>query len=314
MGHEFRGGLFSQRDRASKRAAKVDVRREPSAVSVVIASSLAGMPFTRTLTLSDADPFLHLEVTGLASRRFTVTCRFELSDGPTSLDMDTVGGQIERPHERTHQPTFWPVPSMVTLAGPHRALHVGFEAPTAVSFTPERALDWIVARNASKERAFRFLPVLAHPIGGTSDEPQTHRAAIFATPGRAVSREQREMLELAWLPPELRAMKRVARLLVRLDDPSVSMTATKRADRGPGIIVRLASTRRASRTVRLWLTSRRIHAASSCDAREEDQAPLAVEEGCALVPLSSRLTSVRLVHGEIEPASAARPEPSTTRE
>jgi hypothetical protein len=210
--------------------------------------------------------------------------------------MDTIGGQIERPHERTHQPTFWPVPSLLSLAGPSRALHVGFEAPTAVSFSPERALDWIVARNASKERAFRFLPVLAHPIGGTADALQTHHAALFVTPSRVAPLEVRQRLELAWLPPEVRGMKRLARSLVRCDDAAVSFSAAKRADLGPGIIVRLASEKVCARTVRIWLTSRQIQAAAECDAREVDLGPLEVDGGCALVPLSSRLTTIRLVH------------------
>jgi hypothetical protein len=301
LGHEFRGGRFVEVDRASARPAKIDVRQAGDTLSVVIVSDLAGMPFTRTITCREGEPFLHVSVAGAVGRRLTVTCRSEIAEGPTSLDMDTIGGQIERPHERVHQPTFWPVPSLVSLAGPRRALHVGFEAPTAVSLSPDLALDWIVARNASKERAFRCLPVLAHPIGGTADELQTHHAALFVTAGRVAPAQIRQRLELAWLPVELQGLKRLASSEVRCDDPAVSIAAMKRADKGSGIIVRLVSERRPGRTVRVWLPSCQIRAAFECDARENDGRPLEIHDGCAVVPLSFRLTSVRLIHGASAP-------------
>jgi hypothetical protein len=297
LGHEFRGGLFVEVDRLSRRPARIEVRQTGDALSVVIASQLAGMPFTRTITCREGDAFVRVSVAGAIGRRLTVACRCEIAEGPTSLDMDTIGGQIERPHERVHQPTFWPVPSLVSLAGPSRALHIGFEAPTAVSLSPELDLDWIVARNASKERAFRFLPVLAHPIGGTSDELQTHHALLFVTPGRVASQEIRQQLELAWLPTELQGLRRVASARVQCDDPAVSIVAMKRADVGSGVILRLASERRSARTVRVWLPARQIQAAFQCDAREQDLGSLEFDDRGALVPLSARLTTVRLIHG-----------------
>jgi hypothetical protein len=105
----------------------------------------------------------------------------------------------------------------------------------------------------------------------------------------------RRRLELAWLPPAHRPLKHLAGSLVRCDDPSVSFVATKRADVGQGIIVRLACAKAAARTVRVWLSSREIRAAAHCDARERDIRSLEVRGGYALVPLAARLTSVRLV-------------------
>jgi hypothetical protein len=295
LGHEFRGGLFKEVDRASNRHARLEVRQLEDSLSIIVTSNLAGTRFTRTVTCRQGEPFLHVTVSGAVRRRLTVTCRTAIAEGPTALDMDTIGGQIERPHERVHQPTFWPVLSLVSLAGASRALHVGFEAPTAVSLSPSLDLDWIVARNASKERAFRFLPVLAHPIGGTTDEVQTHHAALFVTEGRVASAEIRQRLELAWLPVELQGLRILANTRVRCDDPAVSIVAVKRADRGIGVIVRLTSERLPLRTVRVGFPSHKIRAAWQCDAREEDIAPLKVEEGYACVSLASRLTSVRLV-------------------
>jgi hypothetical protein len=297
LGHEYRGGSFREVDRASRRPARVQVLEEADAVRVLVTSDLRGETFTRSVTCPADEPFVTVRVSGRAPRRTTVTCRSAIAgrDGPLSLSMDTIGGTIERPHERIHQPTFWPVPSVISLRAPARALHVGFEAPTAASFSPDTGLEWIVARNASKERAFGVLPVLAHPIGGTSDEVQTHEAAIFAAADPELTAAMRRRLDLAWLPPAHRALKHLAGSFVRCDDPAISFAATKRADVGAGIIVRLASPQSFARTVRVWLSTSEIGAASRCDACERDLGPLEVDGGHALVPLASRLTTIRLV-------------------
>jgi hypothetical protein len=295
LGHEYWGGSFVETDRASRCPARIEVVPSEDAIRVVVTSVLRGVSFTRTVTCRPGDPLVYVRVAGKAPRRTTVTCRTAVAGGPCSLLMDTIGGIIERPHERIHQPTFWPVPSVVSVCAPAQALHVGFESPTAASFNPDQGIEWIVARNASKERAFGLLPVLAHPIGGTSDEVQTHEAALFGAPDAALSHEMRKRLELAWLPPAHRPLKHLAGSLVCCDDPAVSFPATKRADVGPGIIVRLARAQADSRTVRVWLSSREIRSASHCDARERDLGPLEVRGGHALVPLASRLTTIRLV-------------------
>jgi len=295
LGHEYRGGSFTEVDRTSRRPARIDFAQSDDAFSIVIQSQLGGRSFTRSITCGQDDPFIEVQIAGYAARRFSVTCRLEMTERPVALVMDTVGGSIERPCERVHQPTFWPVPSLLTLQGASGGVHVGFEAPTAVSFTPDHALEWIVARNPMKERAFGFLPVLAHPIGGTVDELQTHRAALFATRGRGVPAEFRQRLERAWLPPEHRPLKTHAASLMRCDDPSVSFQAVKRADVGVGVIVRLGCELRAPRTVRVWLPSQTVWGAFLCDAREENLAPLELQAGQVMVPLKSRLTTVRLV-------------------
>jgi hypothetical protein len=298
LGHEYRGGSFSEVDRASRRPARIKVLDIDGGVRIIVASELRGAHFTRTVTVRAGDPLLHVRVAGAPPRRTTVTCRWGVGDEDAILEMDTLGGSIERPHERLHQPTFWPVPSLVSLQGASQTFHVGFEAPTAVSFSPQRGLEWIVARNALKERAFGVLPVLAHPIGGTSDEPQMHDSALFSTPGHGATAELRRSMELAWLPPEVRSLKHLAGSLVACDDPSVSFVATKRAESGCGVVVRLSSAVSDGRTVRVWLPNDTIRVASLCDACERDLGPLEVRDGRAIVPISARLTSVRLIVGD----------------
>jgi hypothetical protein len=118
---------------------------------------------------------------------------------------------------------------------------------------------------------------------------------LFATRGRGVSAELRQRLERAWLPPEHRPLKEYAASLVRCDDPAVWFQAVKRADVGVGVIVRLGGELRAPRTVRVWLPSQVVWGAFLCDAREENVGPLELQAGQVIVPLKSRLTTVRLV-------------------
>ncbi len=302
LGHEYRGGRFTEIDRASLRPARVDFAQSDGALSVVIHSELGGRSFIRAVTCGRDDPFVEVHVAGFASRRLSVTCRFEMTHKPVVLEMDTLGGHIARPRERMHQPTFWPVPSLLTLQAASGGLHVGFEAPTAASFRPDHALEWIVARNPMKERAFGVLPVLAHPIGGTVDELQTHRAVLFVAPGKGVSAPLRERLERTWLPPGYRRLKEYAAGLVRSDDPDVSFAAVKRADVGAGVIARIVCELEAPRSAGVWIPSQAIAEAFLCDARERDLEPLEVEAGRAIVPLRSRLTSVRLVTREAPPS------------
>jgi len=243
------------------------------------------------------DPLLEIHVTGFAGRRQTVTCRSEMRHDPVALEMDTIGGRILRPRERGYSPTFWPVPSRLTLEGASGSVHVSFEAPTAVSFSPSHALEWIVARNPVKERAFGLLPVLAHPIGGTVDERQTHRAALFATPGREVPADVRDLLGTIWAPSSERALLCHLRGQLHCDDPTVSVTAVKRAGDGEGVIVRLYREEEGLRTVDLSISPGVgvVSEAFRCDAREEGLESLAVSDLGVRVPLLARFTTVRLL-------------------
>jgi len=313
LGHEYRGGRFDVVDRASRRPARIHVVETGESLTVIIESRLGGKAFTRSVTCRRDDPFVEIRVSGFAARRQTVTCRLEMTHEPVTMDMDTLGGNIARPRERGHQPTFWPVPSRLTLQGARTAVHVGFEAPTAVSFSPDHALEWIVARNPMRERAFGVLPVLAHPIGGTVDERQTHAAAVFASEGQGMSPEVRERLEIAWLPAAHRPLKEHADSRIACDDPRVVLEAVKRADVGGGVIVRLACEAKTPRTVRLWIPGTPVWGACRCDAREENGEALALEEGKVVVPLGARLTSIRLLvapsPGDYAPRRAAAPAP-----
>lgn len=291
LGHEYAGGRFEEVERSSERPAELRIDRGPGEVRITIASELGGERFVRTLICSADEPALRLKVAGVASPRSTVTCRFQTRLSPEDLVMDTVGGVITRPRERQFSPTFWAVPSRLTLAD-GRTLHALFDCPTAASFSPSGALEWIVARNALKERAFGCLPVLAHPIGGSNGDVQVHEAALFGAGELGPARRQ---LELAWLPQSHRDAVETAERLVRCDAPGVSVSAVKRSRGREGVTVRLFCEQPPEAPVRLWLEGRTVRRALACDALERELHELPVDEhGRVELRVTSRLTSLRL--------------------
>ncbi|MBK7864433.1 MAG: hypothetical protein IPJ65_38685 [Archangiaceae bacterium] len=291
LGHEFSGGRFQEIERASKKPVQLELHTEPSQVRVVLTSELGGERFVRTLICRAEDPFIRVRVEGVARPRYTVTCRVDTVLSPRELEMDTVGGVIRRPRERLYSPTFWAVPSRLTLQD-GRTLHALFESPTAASLSPSGALEWIVARNAPKERAYGWLPVLAHPIGGTNDGEQVHEAALMGAGDVALARHR---LELYWMPEGHRDASHAAHELVLCDSPDVKVHAVKRSHDGEGMTVRLFCENPPHSPVRVWVKDHAVRSAVQCDALEREMRTLDVEpEGRVVVPVKSRLMSLRL--------------------
>ncbi len=290
LGHEYRGGRFQELERASQRPAHVHVHQEGAQVIIRIDSELGGERFFRRIDLEADSPVLRLSTRGVARPRSSITCRFEVAVAPEFLSMDTVGGVIERPHERQYSPTFWAVSSRLTLDD-GKVMHALFEAPSAVSLSPSGALEWIVARNAPRERAFGWLPVLAHPIGGTNPDVQEHHSALM---GRGELIDAKRALELHWLPERHRAASEHAEGLVRCDSEAVTVRAMKRSGLAGDVTVRLYREEPLKGPVRVWLQDRNVSAAWTCDALDRKLQMLAIEPGGrVVVPLESRLTSVR---------------------
>jgi hypothetical protein len=295
LGHEFAGGRFEELQRASTGSAQLSLVRQPGEVRVMLRSELQGEPWIRTLTCRADDPFLRLSVEGVARSRVTVTCRFETRLHPSTLQMDTVGGVIERPRERLYSPTFWPVPSRLSVRDGH-ALHALFEAPTAASLSGSGALEWIVARNAEKERAFRWLPVLAHPIGGSNHDVQRHDAALLGGPCPVALASAQRQMELDWLPTAERPAGRSVRERVRCDTEGVVVKALKRLARGQGLMLRVFCEAPTGACVRLKLRHAAVKRAWLSDALERTGQPLTVEaDGTVVVPVTERMTSLKLL-------------------
>lgn len=294
MGHEYVGGKFDRIARASDARAEIAVHEHPGELTIVVTQTLLGSTFSRTLWCRGDSPFIRMRVQGAPKPRWTVTVCFETALRATRLSMDGPGGRAERPAQKLYDPTFWPVSShcRVSDAAGDRHGHFLFDTPAAFAFRRGGEAEWIVARNAIKERAFGVLPVLAHPIGGTSHEEQIFDYAVSFGARDLATHEQ----ATAWLPEAERHALQAVRDLVRCDDPSVRVSAVKHARDGRGVIVRLTRGAGATSTaVALSCADRRIENAWVCDARERDGEALAPNGASVTVPLRHGLSTVRLM-------------------
>ena len=269
LGHEFAGGKFRERERASERPGRVRVFHEYDALRIEIVTYLDCGQFRRTLWVRDAAASLRLRTEGMPATRTTLTCSFQTAQKLKTLRMDAAGGHIDRPLQKLYAPTFWPALSTVETPG----LSLSLDSPTAISAGTEGGIEWIVARHAPKERAFWVLPVMAHPIGGTVQAAQTHDTVIHLGPA------PRE--EHGW---------------IHCNDAGVHIGMVKPAANRKGIIVRLHADVLPTCPVRLTLDGHALQGASLCDARETDLQTLSVADGTAHVTLSERIATVRLLH------------------
>jgi len=302
LGHEYRGGKFRELARASDRPAEVRAVERDGLLEIRVDSAFGGRPFTRWLWLRADSPILRLRIEGAAARRLTVTCRFPLTLGADSLTMDVPGGLLRRAAHKLYDPTFWPARSFAHVQDPEteRGAAVFLGGPAAIALRTQ-GLEWIAARNAPKERAFGFLPILCHPIGGCCHERQVLDYGVWLTPAGGVlenrlPRVAREVLRDAWIAPGAPDLEALADTLVTSDRPDVLVGAVKPASRGAGVVVRLERFARHAAHAALH-AARPIRAAWLCDARERDLGPLPVKDGRVTVPLALALTSVRLLLG-----------------
>ncbi len=298
LGHEYWGGSFKPLLRASDAPAKISLEELSGELRIDIRCLLDGQPYHRRISCHADLPFVRFAVAGRAKRRWTVTCSFATRLAVTRLWMDTPGGHVDRPIEKFHDPTFWPVQSHCALGAAGERLHVVFDTPGALAFRRDQSVEWIIARNAPKEIAFGFLPVLAHPIGGTAPEAQAFDFALglqTAAWDAAYLATQRRALHALWLPAEERDAWAKAQALVVCSDARVVVTAVKHAEDGRGLIVRLRADDRSIEHATLSLADRRINDAVLCDARETTLAPLPVQDGACDVPLADGIVTVRLL-------------------
>jgi hypothetical protein len=305
LGHEFRGGRLRLAEQACRLPARIEARERDGLLEVRVTSRLRGRPFVRWLWLRAGDAVLRMRVEGAAARGHSITCRFPLHARADSLHMDVPGGLVERPAHKLYAPTFWPARSFVHLRDrtSDAGVAVLLAGPSAVSLQPAGVLEWMVSRNARKERAFGFIPILCHPIGGTSPDVQVLDYAVCFTEAGGVIENRlpdlaRRVLADQYLCPGEPDLATLAAGAVISDRADVLVGAVKPAGSGDGTIVRLECfAHHFPLTVHLR-AARPIHAARLCTARERDlrTLPIAPDGGVA-VPVTGAITSVRLVLG-----------------
>jgi len=302
MGHEFWGGAFVERSRASLLPAHIHVEALADLVQVRVESELEGRPFVRWLWFRNGSPVVRMQLVGSARGHRTVTCRFPTRLCATTLTMDVPGGIVERPAYKLYRPTFWPARSFVHLhdteRGPGLAAFLG--GPAAVSSDGAGAVEWIALRYAPREKAFGLVPILAHPASGTDPhEGRLDYAVWFTTAGDArenrLPHHVRRALRAAMFEPEEADLDELANSVIVADREDVKVTALKPPFAGHGVVVRLFRFACSAVEVRLSCPSRPIRQATLCDARERVIESLAVEQGVAVVPMPHALASVLLV-------------------
>jgi alpha-mannosidase len=158
----------------------------------------------------------------------------------------------------------------------------------------------VALRNAPKERAFGFIPVLAHPAGGSDDGEHVFEYAIRFTPrgdfrANRIAFTARQVLRELPCAPEGLEMELLAKGTLVVDHPEIMVTAMKIASRGEGVIARLQSFAAGPTEIHLHSPIRPIRSAWTCDARERDLAALPVHDGSVHASLERSITSIRLV-------------------
>jgi hypothetical protein len=314
-GLEYAGGRYEEVDRASNRPAVIDVvTGDDGTVGVASTGVVDGLGFHRLLTFGpDRRIDCHLVVE--AGHHRTVTVQLTLAGPAGGLVTDVPGGVATRPVRRWFDPTYWSVQTFAAVTGGPAIL---FGLPAAIALVhrgppPGRSqpdvAEILAARNASGETAYRLFRLPAQPARGHDPGPHPVDLAVLFTgdddwrtarlPAVAAAHARRARLSDAD-----EATARAADRVVTVDRDDVLVTATKPANRGQGIVVRLESFAETPCTVHLRWPGVPLDAAATCDGRERDVGPLPLDpngEG-AVVPVAPGLTSVRLV---ARPAGAA---------
>jgi len=300
MGHEFYGGVFRLQERTSQQSAILRAEEKNGVLCLSVESELEDRKLLRAMWFRSDSPFVRMRLSGSASKRRTVTCRFPAALGPEAICMEVPGGVVTRPLVKVYDPTFWPALSFAhlrdTTTGSGMALFMG--GPASVSAGETGILECVALRNAPKERAFGFLPLPGHPAYGEDNEIHGFDYALgFTREGDwRVNRLHvlaPEILAESWMNPGAKRYPAWGEAPISTGSEDVRVLAVKPAQRGEGLIVRLQSF--GAETAVLRFQDRQIERAVLCDARERDRGELECHDGKAEVPLVKSITTVRVI-------------------
>lgn len=300
MGNEFNGGQFFMTERLSDQTLAVDVREEDGCLLVTSAFTLGGKKMTRRMWFFLDSPLVRMRLTGSIGRWRSVTCRFPSLLRPREVFMDVPGGVVGRPLVKNYDPTYWAASNFahITDHSTGRGMALVMGGPASVTAGGNGLLECITLRNAPLERAFRVLPIPAHPAYGTDfGEHSFDCAAGFTRKGDW--RENRLHVRAREALGDVRVDARPSRLpdvgdgAVLLDTEDAIVLALKRAHREEGLIVRIQSF--GAEIVTLSIRDRDIAEAFLADALERDIEKLAVDKGGVSVLLAHNITTIRLL-------------------
>jgi hypothetical protein len=304
MGCEYRGGKFELLTKASDHPAAISACEEDGTLAAVVTSGNEECRVTRKMWFLKDSPLIWMRTVGMAGDYRTITCRFVTRLEGECWSMDVPGGVVDRSLSKIYDPTFWSAQSFAHYRGKgdEGGVAIFSSRPFAISGRESGEVEWVVVRNAPKERAFGWLPLFAHPAKGPDPSAQVLDYAVGVI-GPGDWRENKlhfvvnKLARTPWRDYRDEAVMREAEKAVVVDHEDVRVLAVKPASRGEGTIVRLFSYSGGEVTVRLRVSGGEIESATLCDARERDladMAELSLEDGAVVVPLKGNITSVRL--------------------
>ena len=302
MGHEFLGGVLKEIGRTGDRPAELRIQARNGGLEVACESELDGLPIQRCFCFRPDLPWIHMRVQGRAAERRTVTVRLRTGLSADHLVMDQLGGVVVRPTSKNYEPTFWPLQRFLHLqdqaGGPGLALWL--RRPGAICYRPEGILEVVAFRNATRERAFGFLPIPATPATGHERSSSTLEYAIWFTPAgdwreHGVASTARRLADEGWWAEGKAKAHRLAASVVTADRPDVAITAIKPASRGQGLIVRLQTYTTPGPPVTITAPGRTVGVAFLCDARERNLESLPVHEGAVHLTMPGGIATIRLL-------------------
>lgn len=307
MGHEYRGGYLQPGMRASHRRVQFRIRELDDALELAFDAELDGETIRRWLWFRARSPLIFGRVEGRAARRRTVALQFATAALTDRVVVAQPGGAVARPLQKLYRPTFWPMQvfAHVQQRTDGRGIALFVSGPSAVACHPEGGIELVALRNATRERAFRVLPLLANPASGYERAPCAFDYAILFTGGgdwreNELPRVAGEFLNGPWDAHDQAVLRAVAASVVTVEGcretpPAVAVSAVKQAFRGEGLIVRLSALEVPNETISVGLRARTITAAFLCDARERDLEPLFIRNNRAYLTMPGSIGTVRLL-------------------
>jgi hypothetical protein len=302
MGHEFFGGVLKEAGRTGDRPALLHAQACNGGLEIRCETELDGLSVQRRYWFPADLPWIRLRVEGRAAERRTVTVRFQTRLSASHLVMDQPGGVVVRPPIKIYDPTFWPLQRFVHLqddAG-GSGLALWLRRPGAIAYQPGGTLEAVALRNATRERAFGFLPIPATPATGHECSSYAFEYAIWFTPPGdwrelGIASTAWRLAGEGWGPDGEGELHRLAASVVTVDRPDLAVTAVKPASRGQGLIVRLQTYTVPGPPVTVTAPGRSVEAAFLCDARERNLESLPVCDGAVQLTMPGALATVRLL-------------------
>jgi len=300
MGHEYLGGSFVEWQRSSQRPARISAVEDRGVLRAEVDSELEGRRLVRTMWFRADSPFIRAQIKGSAGKGRTVACRFSTRLRPVEIEMDVPGGVVSRPLVKMYDPTFWAAADFAHVRdrSTGRGFAVFMGGPASISANGNGIVEWVALRNAPKEKAFGFLPLLAHPAYG--EDPDEHlfdyAVAITRQGDWRVNRLHvlaHDVLSEAWINGETVAPATRADAWISTGSEDVRIVAIKPAHRGQGLIVRLMSFGASSGM--LEFKDRTVERAFLCDARERDLEEIRPIEGRVEVSFPRAIVSLRVM-------------------